>query len=236
MEHFLLKLSGEALANGSQEPYVPEYLDHLCEVLKSLSEEGKQIAIVLGGGNYWRGRTYEATKLDRAVSDHIGMLATVMNALLVSNALNAKISDPKKKSCVMTRVKMDRIAEEYQQTKALSYLQEGRIVFLAGGTGSPFFTTDTGAALSAAELHLPYILKGTLVNGVYDKDPKVYPDAKFLEHISYDDFVQKKLQVMDTTAATLCESKGIKVKFFDLQDPENILRIAHDEPLGSTLG
>lgn len=222
----LLKLSGEALANGNGSGYDYAFLNKICDELISLNESGVKVNVVVGGGNFWRAR--QGTNTERSVSDQMGMLATVMNALCLKDALTKKGA----KAEVLSSIEMDRIAKLYTRDRALKYLDEGKIVIFAGGTGNPYFSTDTAAALRAAEIGVDVILLAKNVDGVYTGDPKTDKTAKKYDEISYMDFIKKELKAMDTTAVTMCMENKIPVLCF-LLDEKSIIRAADGENIGT---
>ena len=225
----LLKLSGEALAGDRKAGIDTEVLNEVAEKIKQAYEMGAEIAIVVGGGNFWRGRS--GVGMDRTTADHMGMLATVINALALQDALESKGVPTR----VQTAIEMRQIAEPYIRRKAVRHLEKKRIVIFACGTGNPYFSTDTTAALRAAEIDADVILKATMVDGVYDSDPKVNPNAVRFESISFAEALNLRLGVMDSTAISLCMDNKLPLIVFDLSDPENILRVMKGEKIGTTL-
>ena len=228
MGRILLKLSGEALAgdkhHGFDEPTVTE----VSKQVKQLVDRGIEVGIVIGGGNFWRGRTSET--IDRTKADQIGMLATVMNAMALQDALeNIDVQ-----TRVQTAIEMKEIAEPYIRRKAVRHLEKDRVVIFGSGTGNPYFSTDTAAALRAAEMEAEIILLAKKVDGVYDKDPVVHADAKKFDELSYIEVLQKELKVMDSTATSLCMDNNIPIKVFELTT-ENILKAVHGENIGTTV-
>ncbi len=223
----LLKISGEALAGEKKQGINDEVLKNITEKIKAVSDLGVEVAVVVGGGNFWRGRSSEA--MDRVTADHMGMLATTMNALAISDALEQHGAVTR----VMSAIEIRQMCEPYIRKRAVRHLEKGRIVIFACGTGNPYFSTDTGAALRATEIGADIFLKATMVDGVYDKDPKVYPDAKKYETVSHDEVLRLNLKVMDSTAAALCRDNKTKILVFSMEDPENIVRIAKGEKLGT---
>lgn len=214
----LLKLSGEALAGNKKTGLDYSVITPICESIKKCVEAGVQMGIVVGGGNFWRGRSSGA--MDRTRADHIGMLATTMNALAVADVLESMGLDVR----VQTAISMPQVAEPYIRNKAVRHFEKGRVVIFGCGTGNPFFSTDTAAALRAAEIGADVIFKATNVDGVYDCDPKVNPEAKKFETLSHHDVLALELHVMDSTAASLCMDNNIEILVFNLNDPENIVR------------
>lgn len=214
----LLKLSGEVLAGNRGSGIDFDKVLEVCERVKQCVEMGVQVAIVVGGGNFWRGRT--SGKMDRTRADHMGMLATTINSLALCDALEQLGVDAR----VQTAIEMRQIAEPYIRLKATRHLEKGRVVVFGCGTGNPFFSTDTAAALRAAEIGADVIFKATNVDGIYDSDPKLNPEARKFDNLSHMDVLQKGLHVMDSTAASLCMDNGIKILVFNLDDPDNIVR------------
>ena len=204
-----------------------DIIGNVCEVIKSCVAEGAEIGVVVGGGNFWRGRS--SGSMDRTRADHIGMLATVMNSLALADTLE-QIGVPTR---VMTSIEMRQIAEPFVRDEAIRHLEKGRVVIFGCGTGSPFFSTDTTAALRAAEIKADIIFKATNVDGVYDKDPNKFADAVKYDTLTHTEVLSKGLAVMDATAASLCRDNGIKILVFNLSDPENILRAVKGESLGT---
>jgi len=227
----LLKLSGEALMGDREYGIDPQFIDELAEEIKSVYEIGAEIAIVIGGGNIFRGVKGSAMGMDRATADYMGMLATVMNALALQDILEKKDVPTR----VMSAIEMRQIAEPYIRRRAIRHLEKGRIVIFAAGTGSPFFTTDTTGALRAAEIKADVLLKATKVDGIYDKDPEKHPDAKLLKEISYLDAINKDLKVMDHTALTLCMENKLPIIVFNIKKKGNLMKILLGEPVGSII-
>ncbi len=226
-KRILLKLSGEVLAGQAGKGIDNDTVRSICTVIKKCADEGLQIGIVVGGGNFWRGRT--SGEMDRVTADSIGMLATVMNSLALCDGLRQIGCD----ACVMTSVDMIRVAEPYSKNKAEHHLNHGRVVIFGGGTGSPFFSTDTAAALRAVEINADILFKATNVDGVYDKDPRKFSDAKKYDTITQDEVLEKHLGVMDSTAAAMCGDNKLPILVFNLNDPDNIYRAVHGENIGT---
>lgn len=222
----LLKLSGEALAGEKKFGLDYSIIENICVSIKKCVDIGVEMAIVVGGGNFWRGRTSGA--MDRTRADHMGMLATTMNALAVADVLESLDVDVR----VQTAITMQQVAEPYIRNKAMRHMQKGRVVIFGCGTGNPFFSTDTASALRAAEIEADIFFKATMVDGVYDKDPNKYPDAKKYDQLSFNDVLVNDLGVMDSTAATLCKDNNISILVFNLNRPDNI----YDAVLGKTVG
>ena len=209
----------------------PFFIDELAEEVKSVYEIGAEIAIVIGGGNIFRGVKGSSMGMDRATADYMGMLATVMNALALQDILEKKDVPTR----VMSAIEMRQIAEPYIRRRAIRHLEKGRIVIFAAGTGSPFFTTDTTGALRAAEIKADVLLKATKVDGIYDKDPVKHPDAKLLKEITYLDAINKDLKVMDHTALTLCMENNLPIIVFNIKKKGNLMKILLGEPVGSVV-
>lgn len=228
-KRILLKLSGETLMGDGEYGIDPSFVNELCDEIKDVYEIGVQIAIVVGGGNIFRGIQGTQIGMDRATADYMGMLATVMNALALQDVLEKKDVPTR----VMSAIEMRQIAEPYIRRRAIRHLEKGRIVIFAAGTGSPFFTTDTTGALRAAEIKADLLLKATKVDGVYDKDPAKYPDAQLLKKISYLDAINKNLKVMDHTALTLCMENKLPIAVFNIKQKGNLRKIVFGEDVGS---
>ena len=223
----LLKVSGEALAGEKGTGFDEPTMESICSGIKAAYDEGVQIGVVVGGGNFWRGRS--SGKIERTCADNIGMLATVMNALALADCLqNAGV--PAK---VMTSVAMPQVASVFTRDDAVAALEAGQVVIFGGGTGCPFFSTDTASALRGLEIGADAMFKATMVDGVYNKDPKKNPDAVRYEKLSFTKVLQDRLQVMDGTAATLCRENKLDIMVFDLSDPANIARAVRGESVGT---
>jgi len=225
----LLKLSGEALMGDEDYGIDPKVLIRLAREVIEASEAGAEIALVIGGGNIFRGAGLAAGGMDRVTGDHMGMLATVINALAMQDALE-KLGG---KARVMSALKINDVCEDYIRRRAIRHLEKRRLVIFAAGTGNPFFTTDSGAALRAIEIGADLLLKATKVDGVYDKDPKKYPDAVKQDTIYYDEVIARNLQVMDTAAFALCRDARLPLRIFDMAEPGVLLRILRGEPIGT---
>lgn len=226
-KRILLKLSGEVLAGGQGHGFDFDVINSICSAVKKVSDLGVEIGLVVGGGNFWRGRS--GGSMDRTRADHIGMLATVMNSLALADALE-QLCVPVR---VQSAIEMHQIAETYIRNKAISHLEKGRVVIFGSGTGNPFFSTDTCAALRAAEIKADVILKATNVDGVYDKDPNKFADAVKYDVVTHSEVLEKDLKVMDSTAASLCRDNKIQILVFNLEDPENIVRAVLGENIGT---
>lgn len=225
-QRILLKLSGEVLAGPQGHGIDFDTVQKICKAVKKCSDMGVEIGLVVGGGNFWRGRS--SGEMDRTRADHMGMLATVMNSLALADALE-QLEVPVR---VQTAIEMQRIAEPYIRNRAIRHLEKGRVVIFGCGTGNPFFTTDTAAALRAAEIDADIIFKATNVDGVYDRDPNKFDDAVKFDTLSHFDILQKDLNVMDSTAASLCKDNNIPILVFNLDNPGNIV----DAVLGKNIG
>lgn len=223
----LLKVSGEALAADSGFGIDQEMLGAICSSIKDAVDMGVEIAVVVGGGNFWRGRS--GIGMDRTTADHMGMLATVINALALQDALEAKGVPTR----VQTAIDMRRIAEPYIRGRAVRHLEKKRVVIFACGTGNPFFTTDTAAALRAAEIDAEAILLAKNVDAVYDSDPKINTSALKFDRISYMEILNRQLGVMDSTASTLCMDNNIPVIVFSIKEPVNIIKVLTGENIGT---
>ena len=226
-KRILLKLSGEALSGDLGVGIDHNTLAKISSGVADLYKQGVQIAIVNGGGNFWRGRT--SKNMDRTKADHMGMLATVINALALQDALESQNIPTR----VQTAIAMSQIAEPYIRGRALRHLEKNRVVIFACGTGNPFFTTDTAAALRAAEIDAEVILKATDVDGIYDSDPAENKDAQRFTQLEYLDVLNRGLGVMDSTATTLCMDNKIPIIVFSIKDPKNILRVVAGEAVGT---
>lgn len=226
-KRILLKLSGEVLAGEKGHGFDFDTITSVCEAVKKLYDSGVQVGLVVGGGNFWRGRS--GGSMDRTRADHIGMLATVMNSLALQDTLEQLGVDVR----VQTAIEMRQVAEPYVRADAVRHLEKGRVVIFGAGTGNPFFSTDTCAALRAAEIKADVILKATNVDGVYDKDPNKYPDAVKFDVITQSEVLERDLRVMDSAAASLCRDNNIPILVFNLSDPENIIRAVAGENIGT---
>lgn len=226
----LLKLSGESLAGEEKKGINFDIVESFCNAIKKCVDDGVQVAIVVGGGNFWRGRS--SGKMDRTRADHMGMLATAINALGVGDTLEQAGVDVR----VMTAISMPQVAEPYIRNRAVRHLEKGRVVIFGCGTGNPFFSTDTAAALRAVEIDADIIMKATMVDGVYDSDPKKNPDAKRYDRVSFDEVLSKNLAVMDSTAASLCKDNDMPILVFSVDEPMNIYKAVCGENIGTICG
>ncbi len=228
-KRILLKLSGEALAGSKGFGLDFDIITDICKSIAETAALGAEIAIVVGGGNFWRGRS--SGSMDRTRADHIGMLGTTMNALAVGDTLESLGVDTR----VMTAISMQEIAEPYIRNKAVSHLNKGRVVVFGCGTGSPFFSTDTAAALRAVEINADIVFKATMVDGVYDKDPKTNPDAVRFDEIPMTEVLARGLKVMDSTAASMCRDNRMPMLVFDLSEPDNIRKAVLGEAVATVV-
>ena len=226
-KRILLKLSGEALSGQKDHGIDFDTVLNICQPIQECIDMGVQVAIVVGGGNFWRGRS--SGKMDRTRADHMGMLATGINALGVADALEQLGVQVR----VQTAISMQQIAEPYIRNRAVRHLEKNRVVVFGCGTGNPFFSTDTAASLRAAEIDADIILKATMVDGVYDSDPKKNPNAIKYDSISFADVLNQNLGVMDSTAASLCKDNDIPILVFSLEEPRNIVSAVCGEPIGT---
>lgn len=225
----LLKLSGEVLMGGGEFGIEPAMISRLAAEVAEVSRMGVQLAMVIGGGNLFRGAGLAEAGMDRVTADQVGMLATVMNALAMQDAIERQGAYCR----VMSALKINQICEDYILRRAVRHLEKGRLVVFAAGTGNPFFTTDTAASLRASEISADLMLKGTKVDGVYNADPVRNPDAQRYECLTYDDALNRKLGVMDATALVLCRDNNIPLRVFDVYQPGHLKRIIMGEPIGT---
>jgi len=225
----LLKLSGEALMGDEDYGIDPKVIGRLADEVMEARAAGAEIALVIGGGNIFRGAGLAAGGMDRVTGDQMGMLATVINALAMQDALEKRGG----RCRVMSALKINDVCEDYIIRRAIRHLEKGRITIFAAGTGNPFFTTDSGAALRAIEIGADLLLKATKVDGVYDKDPKKHKDAVRFESLTYDDVIQRDLQVMDTAAFALARDSDLPLRIFDMSQPGVLLRILRGEHIGT---
>ena len=223
----LIKISGEAMSGEAGFGINDATLSSICADIKKVTDMGVQVGIVVGGGNFWRGRQNE--HMDRTRADHMGMLATVINALGLADALEQKGLDVR----VQTAIEMKQIAEPYIRARAARHMEKGRVVIFGCGTGNPFFTTDTAAALRAVEIDADVILLAKNVDAVYDSDPVLNPNAVKFDKITYMDVLNRNLKVMDATATSLCMDNNMKIHVFGIKDPENLVRAVCGEPIGT---
>lgn len=228
-KRILLKLSGEALAAGQGFGVDPIRVHEIAAEIKEVHELGVQIAIVVGGGNFFRGVAVQAREMDRVSADHMGMLATVINALALQDALEKQNIYTR----VMSAIEMNQVAEPFIRRRAIRHLEKNRLVIFAAGTGSPYFSTDSAASLRAMEIKADAILKATKVDGIYDADPVIVKDAKMFDQISYLEILKRSLKIMDATAISLCRDNNLPIVIFNLNKHGNIRRVVTGEKVGS---
>lgn len=228
-KRILLKISGEALSGAAGHGFDPESLKSVAEQILEVAKLGVEVGIVVGGGNIWRGR--QGMNMDRVTADQMGMLATVINALAVSEALIGAGADAR----VLTSIEISGIGEKFNHKVADRYLKEGKIVVFGGGTGNPFFSTDTGAALKAAEIGADALLLAKNIDGIYDSDPKTNPNAKKFDELTYDEYVARGLRAMDTSAVVMCKENGLKVHAFGLSDKNSIVKAVAGDKEGTII-
>jgi uridylate kinase len=231
-KRILLKLSGESLAGENDFGINPEILKFFATEIKKVHELGIEIGIVIGGGNIYRGLNASDQGIDRVTGDYMGMLATMINSLALQNACEKAGMFTR----LMTAINMDKIAEPFIGRRAIRHLEKGRVVIFGAGTGNPYFSTDTAASLRAVEIEADAIFKGTRVDGVYDSDPEKNPDASMFDEISYTDVLHKNLRVMDLTAISLCKENNLPILVFNMDKPDNLLKIIKGENLGTSVG
>lgn len=228
-KRILLKISGEALSGAAGHGFDPESLKSVAEQILEVAKLGVKVGIVVGGGNIWRGR--QGMNMDRVTADQMGMLATVINALAVSEALIGAGADAR----VLTSIEISGVGEKFNHKVADRYLKEGKIVVFGGGTGNPFFSTDTGAALKAAEIGADALLLAKNIDGIYDSDPKTNPNAKKFDELTYDEYVARGLRAMDTSAVVMCKENGLKVHAFGLSDKNSIVKAVAGDKEGTII-
>ena len=225
----LIKISGEALSAENGFGIGAKSVDDVVEQIKKIRDMGVEVGVVVGGGNFWRGR--QGTEMDRTTADHMGMLATVINALALQDALEQKGVQTR----VQTALTISRVAEPYILRKAIRHFEKGRVVVFACGTGNPYFSTDTGAALRAAEIHADALLMAKNIDGIYDSDPKKNPAAVKFDRLTYMDYIQKGLTALDTTAVSLCMDNKITIIAFGLNEENSIVRVVSGEKIGTVI-
>lgn len=225
----LLKLSGEALMGNESYGIDPVVIQAMARDIVEAQQAGAEIGLVIGGGNIFRGAGLAEAGMDRVTGDHMGMLATVINALAMADALEKAGGFAR----VMSAIKINEVCEDYIRRRAIRHMEKGRIALFAAGTGNPFFTTDSAAGLRASEIGADLLLKATKVDGIYDADPKKNPGAKRFEHLSYNEVIARNLQVMDTAAFALCRDNKVPVRIYDMMQPGALMRILRGEPLGT---
>ena len=227
----LLKLSGEVLAGEQGFGIDPKKATELAKEVKSIYEMGVSIGLIIGAGNIFRGLQAATKGMDRVTGDYLGMLATIMNEISLQDALEKVGVETR----TLSAITVSKIAEPYIRRRALRHMEKGRVVIIAGGTGNPYFTTDTAAALRATELHAEVLIKGTKVDGVYDKDPVVNSDAKRYKNISFNEVLSKNLRVMDLTAITLCKENALPIRVFNINNKGDLKRLLNGEDIGTTV-
>ena len=227
----LLKISGEILAGKKGYGIAPEITNNLALKIKKVAGKGIQVGIVIGGGNIFKGISADSKGLDRVPGDYIGMMATIMNSVALQSALEKLDCDTR----VMSALSITQLAEPYIRRKGIRHLEKGRIVIFAGGTGNPYFSTDTAAALRAIEINADIIIKGTKVDGVYSADPEVDPDAKKYDSLTFKEVIEKELRVMDLTAVTLCKENNLPIIVFDIKSKNGLVDIINSVPIGTTV-
>lgn len=228
-QRILLKLSGEALLGDENYGIDPAIIGRIANEVLDVINTGVQVAIVIGGGNIFRGAGLAQSGIDRVTGDHMGMLATLMNSLALQDALEKVGVDAR----VMSAISVHDVCEDYIRRRAVRHLEKGRVVIAAGGTGNPFFTTDTAAALRAIEVGADIVLKATKVDGVYSADPKLDENAEFYDSLGYDQVIEEKLRVMDTNAIVLCRDQGMPIRVFNVFGSGNLIRIVNGEMVGT---
>ncbi|MDH7604543.1 MAG: UMP kinase [Melioribacter sp.] len=231
-KRILLKLSGESLMGDQSFGIDPKVLNYFSDEIKKVHDLGVQIGIVIGGGNIYRGLNAASQGIDRVTGDQMGMLATIINSLALQNALENKGIFTR----LMTAIKMEEVAEPYIRRRAIRHLEKGRVVIFGAGTGHPYFSTDTAATLRAVEIEADAIFKGTRVNGVFDSDPEKNPNANMFEQISYLDVLKMNLRVMDLTAISMCQENNLPIVVFNMDVPDNLLKVVTGENVGTSVG
>jgi len=233
MKRIVIKLSGEALAN-TQEKTILEatHLSTVAKAIKTIQGEGLEVAVVIGAGNIWRGKLAKSIGIESSTADYMGMLGTIINSLALQSALENEGVQCR----VLSSIHVEQVAENYIRRRAIRHLEKGRVVIFAGGTGSPYFSTDTTASLRAMEIHADTIFMAKNgVSGVYDSDPKVNSNAKLIKHLTFDEMLNKKLAVMDLTAVSLIKDSPIVIRVFDMKDTKNLLQVIKDQSIGTTI-
>jgi len=231
IKRILLKLSGEALLGDQQFGVDPKVLVYLAKEIKSITEKGVEVGIVIGAGNIFRGEGLAESGIDRVTGDHMGMLGTIINALAIQDALEREDIVAR----VMSALKVNEVCEDYIRRRAIRHLEKGRVTIFAAGTGNPYFTTDSAASLRAVEIEADLLVKATRVNGVFSEDPMVNQKAEHFEKISYDDFISKGLKVMDTTSIVMCKENNLPVQVYDISTKNALLQIAQGKNVGTLI-
>ena len=231
IKRILLKLSGEALLGDQQFGVDPKVLVYLAKEIKSITEKGVEVGIVIGAGNIFRGEGLAESGIDRVTGDHMGMLGTIINALAIQDALEREDIVAR----VMSALKVNEVCEDYIRRRAIRHLEKGRVTIFAAGTGNPYFTTDSAASLRAVEIEADLLVKATRVNGVFSEDPMVNQKAEHFEKISYDDFIAKGLKVMDTTSIVMCKENNLPVQVYDISSKNALLQIVQGKNVGTLI-
>ena len=231
IKRILLKLSGEALLGDQQFGVDPKVLVYLAKEIKSITEKGVELGIVIGAGNIFRGEGLAESGIDRVTGDHMGMLGTIINALAIQDALEREDMVAR----VMSALKVNEVCEDYIRRRAIRHLEKGRVTIFAAGTGNPYFTTDSAASLRAVEIEADLLVKATRVNGVFSEDPMVNQKAEHFEKISYDDFISKGLKVMDTTSIVMCKENNLPVQVYDISTKNALLQIVQGKNVGTLI-
>ena len=231
IKRILLKLSGEALLGDQQFGVDPKVLVYLAKEIKSITDKGVQVGIVIGAGNIFRGEGLAESGIDRVTGDHMGMLGTIINALAIQDALEREDIVAR----VMSALKVNEVCEDYIRRRAIRHLEKGRVTIFAAGTGNPYFTTDLAASLRAVEIEADLLVKATRVNGVFSEDPMVNQKAEHFEKISYDDFISKGLKVMDTTSIVMCKENNLPVQVYDISTKNALLQIVQGKNVGTLI-
>lgn len=231
IKRILLKLSGEALLGDQQFGVDPKVLVYLAKEIKSITEKGVEVGIVIGAGNIFRGEGLAESGIDRVTGDHMGMLGTIINALAIQDALEREDMVAR----VMSALKVNEVCEDYIRRRAIRHLEKGRVTIFAAGTGNPYFTTDSAASLRAVEIEADLLVKATRVNGVFSEDPMVNQKAEHFEKISYDDFISKGLKVMDTTSIVMCKENNLPVQVYDISTKNALLQIVQGKNVGTLI-
>ena len=231
IKRILLKLSGEALLGDQQFGVDPKVLIYLAKEIKSVTDKGVEVGIVIGAGNIFRGEGLAESGIDRVTGDHMGMLGTIINALAIQDALEREDIVAR----VMSALKVNQVCEDYIRRRAIRHLEKGRVTIFAAGTGNPYFTTDSAASLRAVEIEADLLVKATRVNGVFSEDPMVNQKAEHFEKISYDDFISKGLKVMDTTSIVMCKENNLPVQVYDISSKNALLQIVQGKNVGTLI-
>ncbi len=231
IKRILLKLSGEALLGDQQFGVDPKVLIYLAKEIKSVTDKGVEVGIVIGAGNIFRGEGLAESGIDRVTGDHMGMLGTIINALAIQDALEREDIVAR----VMSALKVNEVCEDYIRRRAIRHLEKGRVTIFAAGTGNPYFTTDSAASLRAVEIEADLLVKATRVNGVFSEDPMVNQKAEHFEKISYDDFIAKGLKVMDTTSIVMCKENNLPVQVYDISSKNALLQIVQGKNVGTLI-